>query len=55
MPKEVLDDVKGFKHRDLHSQAARQIDANEYKTGFADGKQFDPARRIGPIDRRESA
>lgn len=54
-PKEVLDKISGFKRRTHHPQAAEQIDANEYQTGFADGKQFDPAKRIGSIDRRESA
>lgn len=55
-PKEVLDEMKsGFKYRTYRPQAARQIDANEYRTGFADGKQFDPSKRIGPIDGRASA
>lgn len=55
MPKEVTEAVSGFKRRALHSQAVGKIDHREYQNGFADGKQFDPARRIGPIDRRESA
>lgn len=54
-PKEVLEEISGFKHRTHRPKAVKQIDADEYRIGFSDGKQFDPAKRIGPIDRRESA
>lgn len=54
-PKEVTDVTKGFKHRNLYSQAAGQIDRGEYQTGYADGSKFDPTRRIGTIDGRDIA
>lgn len=45
-PKEVMDAVSGWKQRTYHSRAANQIDLREYQNGVADGKRFDPARRL---------
>lgn len=54
-PKEVADAISGFRRLGLHSQAAGQLDRGEYQTGFADGRKFDPTKRIGKIDGREAA
>lgn len=47
VPKEVIEATEDFHKEDFHSNAEKDIYGGAYFKGCADGKKFDPSRRLG--------
>ena len=45
-PKEVTDVISTLKSVSFHSRAEKLISEDMYKTGYQDGTEFDPTRRV---------
>ena len=46
MPKEVTEAAQHLGHEHFKSSAEDNISAGAYRQGYAEGREFDPTRRI---------